>query len=109
MTKERLLELVERYGVVNWEGECFDCDVGVVVGIEVGGKGIKVQGGAVYEVGGCVYLKCDDCYGEEGVLKNYQDCMVFSRVVGYLQPVENWNPGKQSEYRDRKVYNMGGN
>ena len=31
-----------------------------------------------------------------------QDTEVYSRVVGYLRPVKQWNDGKQSEYKDRK-------
>jgi hypothetical protein len=33
-------------------------------------------------------------------------CMVFSRVTGYLQPVESWNIGKQQEFADRKMYSF---
>lgn len=29
---------------------------------------------------------------------------VYSRVVGYLRPVQNWNPGKREEFRQRKEY-----
>ena len=29
---------------------------------------------------------------------------VYSRVVGYIRPVGQWNKGKQSEWRDRKVF-----
>lgn len=29
---------------------------------------------------------------------------VYSRVVGYLRPVQSWNAGKQSEFADRKTY-----
>ncbi len=29
---------------------------------------------------------------------------VYSRVVGYLRPVEQWNTGKQTEFRERKVF-----
>ncbi len=29
---------------------------------------------------------------------------VYSRVVGYLRPVEQWNPGKQAEFSDRKAF-----
>jgi ribonucleoside-triphosphate reductase len=29
---------------------------------------------------------------------------VYSRVVGYLRPVEQWNDGKQAEFADRKVF-----
>jgi ribonucleoside-triphosphate reductase len=35
-----------------------------------------------------------------------QICEVYSRVVGYLRPVNQWNDGKQSEFRDRKVYKI---
>lgn len=33
-----------------------------------------------------------------------QPCEVYSRVVGYLRPVHQWNKGKVSEYARRKVY-----
>ncbi|NIO44089.1 MAG: ribonucleoside triphosphate reductase [Candidatus Aenigmarchaeota archaeon] len=29
---------------------------------------------------------------------------VFSRVVGYIRPVQHWNRGKQEEFKDRLVY-----
>jgi ribonucleoside-triphosphate reductase len=28
-------------------------------------------------------------------------CEIYSRVVGYIRPVNQWNEGKQSEYADR--------
>lgn len=31
-------------------------------------------------------------------------CEVFSRIVGYIRPVEQWNEGKQSEFVDRKLF-----
>ena len=31
-------------------------------------------------------------------------CEVYSRVVGYIRPVDQWNPGKRSEFKDRKVF-----
>jgi len=33
---------------------------------------------------------------------------VYSRVVGYLRPVEAWNIGKQEEWKDRITYKTGG-
>lgn len=33
-------------------------------------------------------------------------CEVYSRVVGYMRPVNQWNLGKQQEYEDRKVFKM---
>jgi len=35
-----------------------------------------------------------------------QKCEVYSRVVGYLSPVSEWNDGKQAEYKDRKTYSV---
>jgi anaerobic ribonucleoside-triphosphate reductase len=31
-------------------------------------------------------------------------CEVYSRIVGYLRPVQNWNEGKKQEYKDRKPF-----
>ncbi|MBI3573531.1 ribonucleoside triphosphate reductase [Candidatus Kaiserbacteria bacterium] len=31
-------------------------------------------------------------------------CEVYSRIVGYLRPVSQWNAGKQSEYAVREMY-----
>jgi anaerobic ribonucleoside-triphosphate reductase len=33
-------------------------------------------------------------------------CEVYSRVVGYLRPVDQWNEGKQAEFRNRKTYKV---
>ena len=35
-----------------------------------------------------------------------EQCEVYSRVVGYLRPVQNWNLGKQEEFRKRKAYSV---
>ncbi|OGG42159.1 ribonucleoside triphosphate reductase [Candidatus Jorgensenbacteria bacterium RIFCSPLOWO2_01_FULL_45_25b] len=34
-----------------------------------------------------------------------KECEVYSRIVGYLRPVSQWNAGKRSEYALRKMYN----
>ena len=34
-------------------------------------------------------------------------CEVYSRSVGYLRPVSMWNEGKQAEFGDRKVFEVG--
>jgi anaerobic ribonucleoside-triphosphate reductase len=31
---------------------------------------------------------------------------VYSRVVGYFRPVQQWNKGKQEEFKDRKEFVM---
>ena len=34
-------------------------------------------------------------------------CEVYSRIVGYLRPVANWNDGKKQEFTDRMPFAMG--
>lgn len=46
----------------------------------------------------CLYLKNMEAPKER------QKCDVYSRVVGFLTPVQQWNRGKQAEYFDRKTY-----
>ncbi len=33
-------------------------------------------------------------------------CEVFSRVVGYFRPVQNWHDGKREEFRLRKTFKV---
>lgn len=33
-----------------------------------------------------------------------QECVVYSRVVGYFAPVKNWNKAKKSEFNDREEF-----
>ena len=48
------------------------------------------------------YLKgehevCPDC-GET--------CEIYSRIVGYIRPVQQWNKGKKVEFENRKTFNI---
>jgi len=45
------------------------------------------------------HFTCPKCQDE-------QPCEVYSRVVGYLRPVQQWNKGKRSEYRERKTFRL---
>ena len=40
------------------------------------------------------HFTCPKCVVE-------QPCEVYSRIVGYLRPVQNWHVGKQEEFRER--------
>ncbi len=33
---------------------------------------------------------------------------VYSRITGYYRPVQHWNDGKAKEFKDRKLYDIGG-
>ena len=45
------------------------------------------------------HATCDTCHA---------DTEVYSRVVGYLRPVGQWNSGKQTEFCMRKTYKVAG-
>ena len=36
--------------------------------------------------------------------KQRTKCEVYARVCGYLRPLQNWNEGKQEEFKDRKTF-----
>lgn len=33
-----------------------------------------------------------------------QECEVFSRSMGFIRPISNFNIGKRQEYEDRKLF-----
>lgn len=38
--------------------------------------------------------------------KERTKCEVYSRVVGYMRPITQWNPGKIQEFHDRKDFKI---
>lgn len=52
------------------------------------------------------FIKCKACHQKDPILRNYQETEVYSRVVGYIRPVKQWNKGKQSEYGDRVEFKI---
>jgi ribonucleoside-triphosphate reductase len=45
--------------------------------------------------------------GEHGICpKCGAECEVYSRVVGYLRPVKQWNNGKQGEFKMRRTFSV---
>lgn len=81
---------------------CHDCKKE----LEISGKEIKNGVELVYEENGEKFsvLKCNDCYRKSPGLSNYRKCEVYSRVVGYLRPVQQWHLGKKQEFKDRKEF-----
>jgi len=76
--------------------------------IETEGNEIKNGLMLVYENRGekITIFKCKDCFEKSQELKNYQPCEVYSRVVGYYRPVQQWNLGKQEEFKEREEYKI---
>jgi anaerobic ribonucleoside-triphosphate reductase len=59
-----------------------------------------------YTYNGQTYIKCKKCHQKDPVLRNFQETEVYSRIVGYIRPVKGWNPAKQAEMKDRKLYKI---
>jgi anaerobic ribonucleoside-triphosphate reductase len=59
---------------------------------------------APYEVAGTEFAKCKECHQKDSVLRNFRQTEVYSRVVGYIRPISQWNKGKQAEFSDRLEY-----
>lgn len=39
-------------------------------------------------------------------MKCGKSCEIYSRVVGYHNPIQHWNKGKREEFNERKVYEI---
>ena len=108
MTIKRLQDLMDENNearTLTFAGTCHDCKAKTEVSASFTATNIEITGGAVYETEReKFFVKCDACFQKDPELRNYQDCEVYSRVVGYLRPVGNWNPGKQAEFKDRAVF-----
>ncbi|MCX6761002.1 MAG: ribonucleoside triphosphate reductase [Candidatus Nealsonbacteria bacterium] len=50
------------------------------------------------------YISGEHFYCPQCAIK--QPCEVYSRVVGYLRPISQWNVGKQQEYKERKEFKV---
>ena len=90
-------------------GNCHDCgdSVNVLCAANEDGK-IIVTGGAIYNPKidhiEHLFFKCDTCFAKDKVLRDWQPVETYSRVVGYLRPVRQWNKGKIAEFKERKEF-----
>ncbi|NTW46096.1 MAG: hypothetical protein HGB18_03545 [Candidatus Moranbacteria bacterium] len=65
------------------------------------GKGDKYM---PYEAGGKSFVKCEACHQADPVLRNFQEAEVYSRIVGYIRPIKQWNKAKRQEFGDRTTF-----
>jgi len=94
---------------LTYKGLCHDCKCPVSIEAKVAEDGaITIEGGAVYKVKQgtekLMYFKCNECFKKDHTLRNWKRTEVYSRVVGYLRPVQQWNRGKLAEYATRKEF-----
>jgi anaerobic ribonucleoside-triphosphate reductase len=48
--------------------------------------------------------RCNGCFETKKALTDYKKCEVYSRVCGYIRPMQNWNKGKKQEQKDKKIF-----
>jgi len=78
---------------------CHDCKKEIAIEGEEIKNGVQLaydNSGEIINV-----FKCNDCYAKNASLTNFQPCEVYSRVVGYIRPVQQWHTGKKQEYAER--------
>ena len=89
---------------VNSEIKCHDC-----------GKALKEKDGEIVDGFNLVYdnngekikvFKCEECFKKNPSLSSFNKCEVYSRVVGYIRPVSQWNKGKKEEYKERQEFQV---
>lgn len=89
----------------NIEKKCHDCGKEIEIENNDIKNGVllsyKTQDNKEIEV-----FKCNDCFERNRGLSNFQVCEVYSRVVGYLRPVQQWNEGKIREFQERENFKI---
>ena len=98
----------EKVRELAWQGGCHDCreETEVVARVEDDGL-LMISGGAVYSKESEYFIKCSACFDNDSELKNWRLIEVYSRVVGYLRPIQQWNPGKRQEFEERVLFKVG--
>lgn len=111
MTLNDIIRLMEKHTAneLAFEGKCHDCktEMNVIVSYRPVEGDFQISGGAVYVVDiddEIFFLKCEECHAENATLRNFRECEVYSRVVGYYRPMKNWNEGKKAEFKKRSTF-----
>lgn len=99
---------------IGFKASCHDCGNPVCIKMDMDHTGkVTIKGGALYSVqtgqtteDKAFFMKCDVCFEKDSTLRNFQPCEVYSRVIGYLRPVGQWNEGKQEEFKLRSTFKV---
>ena len=87
-------------------GKCQSCKKEVNITIFKKGLEIFGNGGMIKGNNDVPLFKCSECLERDGGMISRTRPEVFSRVCGYLRPVQNFNPGKKAEWAVRKNYDV---
>lgn len=111
MRLEHLKQIVNEYGDCDFIGTCCDCKESVKISAHrISEDEIEVTGGAIFQVPDhwgydTPYIsKCQKCFDIDK--RFHPRTEVYSRVVGYLRPVKQWNEGKVAEFAIRKTFDL---
>jgi len=109
MTPTELSTFMEDNQYMTIKFDCYDCNEEKEINLKrVSSSSIRVDGGAIFKPPGSwdypnpIMCKCDKCFEEYPAF--FVPTSVYSRCVGYLRPVSNWNKAKKSEFSLRKTY-----
>lgn len=83
---------------------CHDCKKEIKIKDKkiLNGKYVKYSAGKEdYYV-----FKCNKCFKNIPELRNFQECEIYSRIVGYIRPTKQWNESKREEFRQRKNFKI---
>jgi hypothetical protein len=108
-TREFIQHLLDA-GYTDIEGTCHDCKSPVKYDLGIDEEENPNAAGPVWHftwAGPNTFMKCLGCFAKDPVLRNFRPTEVYSRVVGYLRPVRQWNLGKQSEFKTRTPFELG--
>ncbi len=89
---------------IAFSAKCHDCSEDTIVEVTIYEDNADTNGGGYWNIEGEDFIKCQPCFNKDPILRNFRKCEVYSRVVGYLRPIKQWNPGKQEEYKQRKNF-----
>ena len=113
MSVQDLHDLFDEFQEVTalaFAGTCADCAGPVEVVVTLADGAFVITGGGVFknprwdgkDEARRFRCKCDPCMQKDPTMAQSAD--VYSRVVGYMQPVGQWNDGKRAEFARRKTY-----
>lgn len=104
--KEALQELSDKMGANQFAKvscECCSCGKKFDISLErTAEDSISIDGGVIGVLYGDINCMCLDCKSAGRSFGN--NCEIYSRVVGYLRPVSNWNDAKKQEFKQRTPY-----
>ncbi len=87
----------------------------IFLGESTNAEGVKILVRKIFEKTRLPYITVSPTFSvcpKHGYLKGKHKlcpkcnakCEIYSRIVGYIRPVENWNAGKQEEFKQRKTF-----